>query len=400
MDEPLAEVDVFLTNGGKRSTGQGNEVSLGVVRFGNWRVSALPSGKFATQAYLMRVDFDFELAPEVPGPVWAEVTFEFPGRRARVLDAVPRSIVTEQVERTYVLDEGLHFTQGAAQDGPVILLEGLTPTIRVFGIGRAVLSWRHTATTSTGVPFGSHTGWFVIEVQPGDHELAVRFSASYRLEPEDAMGMVADSRSVERTVALPVLDDDPHTDTNMDAARRVFLIHGRDDAFTGRMRELLSLLGLRIMEWEPLVASAGLGPSPALRDVIHDGLSRAAAIIALLTPDDVVSLHPDLHLEREDAHELAPACQPRPNVLMELGAALFAFRDRTIVVKSGSVRPMADIGDVNYVAFDGSENARAKLVNRLKVAGCDVDDSGMEWRRASRFDGLDTFERRPGSQSS
>jgi predicted nucleotide-binding protein len=154
------------------------------------------------------------------------------------------------------------------------------------------------------------------------------------------------------------------------------------------------------MEWEPLVVDAGLGPSPALGDVIHNGLSRARAIVALLTPDDVVSLHPDLHLPREDPHELAPTCQPRPNVLMELGAALYAFRDRTIIVKAGAVRPMADIGGVNYIAFDGGEDARAKLVSRLRVAGCDVDDSGLEWRQASRFAGLGTFERRPGSQSS
>lgn len=210
----------------------------------------------------------------------------------------------------------------------------------------------------------------------------------------------ARSRPVERPLTLPIRDDGEHTSAERDAARRVFLIHGRDDAFTGRMRELLSLLGLRVMEWEPLVDSAGIGPSPVLGDVIHNGLGRARAIVALLTPDDVVSLHPDLHLACEDTHEVAPTCQPRPNVLMELGAALFAFRDRTIVVKAGAIRPMADIGGVNYIAFDGGEAARAKLVSRLRVAGCEVDDSGQEWRRASRFAGLGTFERRPVSQGS
>jgi predicted nucleotide-binding protein len=395
MNEPLAEVEVFLTDGAQRSSGQERQVGLGVVSFGNWQVSPLPSGAYATQAYLIRVDFDFRLAPEVPGPVWAEVTFEFPGGRARVLDAVPRSILTEQDERSYSLDDRLNFTQGTASGGRLILLEGLAPTIRVFGLGGTSLTWRHTATTPAGVPVGSHTGWLVAEAPPGDRELSVRFSASYRLTPEDAMGMAAGSRPVELTVALPAPDAPSHADADADAARRVFLIHGRDDVFVGRMRELLSLLGLRVMEWEALVAGAGLGPSPALGDVIHDGLSRARAIVALLTPDDVVSLHRDLVMEREDPHELAPACQPRPNVLMELGAALFAFRDRTIVVQAGRVRPMADIGGVNYIAFDDSEGARAKLVERLRVAGCDVDDSGQEWRRADRFAGLGVFDRKP-----
>jgi len=175
----------------------------------------------------------------------------------------------------------------------------------------------------------------------------------------------------------------------------VFVIHGRDDPFVGKMFEFLSLLGLRPMEWEPLVATAGHGPSPVLHDVIRNGMREAQAIVALLTPDDVVHLHPALRRDPEDPHELMPACQPRPNVLMELGIALYAYRQRTIVVKAGSTRPIADLGGINYVTFDGSETGQAKLVERLKVAGCRVDDRGTEWRRQSRFDGLDVFGRGP-----
>jgi predicted nucleotide-binding protein len=175
----------------------------------------------------------------------------------------------------------------------------------------------------------------------------------------------------------------------------VFVIHGRDDEFVGKMYEFLSLVGLRPMEWEPLVGMAGHGPAPVLHDVIRNGMREAQAIIALLTPDDVVQLHPDLRGAREDPHELAPACQPRPNVLMELGIALYAYRQRTVVVKAGSFRPIADLGGINYVAFDGGEASRAKLVERLRLAGCSVDDRGTEWRRQSRFAGLDVFSRGP-----
>ncbi|WP_426502656.1 TIR domain-containing protein [Dactylosporangium sp. McL0621] len=177
--------------------------------------------------------------------------------------------------------------------------------------------------------------------------------------------------------------------------RGIFVIHGRDDEFTGRMYELLSLVGLRPLEWEPLVGAAGFGPSPILHDVIRNGLSQARAIVALLTPDDVVHLHPDLRRDREDGHELVPAGQPRPNVLMELGAALYQYRERTVVVRAGAIRPMADLGGINYVDFDGGESSRAKLVERLRLAGCDVDDRGTEWRRPTRFAGLATFARRP-----
>jgi predicted nucleotide-binding protein len=177
--------------------------------------------------------------------------------------------------------------------------------------------------------------------------------------------------------------------------RGVFVIHGRDDAFNGKMHEFLSLIGLQPMEWEPLVGAAGYGPAPFLHDVIRNGMHEAQAIVALLTPDDVVQLHPDLVGVREDAHETRTACQPRPNVLMELGIALYAYRERTVVVKAGSIRPIADLGGINYVDFDGSETSRAKLVERLKLIGCPVEDRGAEWRRQSRFEGLDTFGRRP-----
>jgi len=178
--------------------------------------------------------------------------------------------------------------------------------------------------------------------------------------------------------------------------QRIFVIHGRDDAFVGRMFEFFSLLGLRPMEWEPLVAMAHHGPAPTLHDVIKNGLREAQAVVALLTPDDVVQLHPELCTSNEDQHELVPACQPRPNVLMELGVALYAYRQQTIVVKVGSIRPIADLAGINFVAFDGKEAARAKLVQRLKLAGCAVDDRGTEWRRQGRFDDLSVFKRGPG----
>ncbi|MGA4992211.1 TIR domain-containing protein [Nonomuraea bangladeshensis] len=401
-EAPLAEVRMFLSDGTTRSSGHGDEIGIGAVRFGTWQVHALSSPRYATDAYLVRVTFDLELAPEVPGPRWAEVGFEFCGSGAYVLDAAPRSVLREQDSQILTLTSHLQFVvrnSPASAESPQleIPIGGLTPTIVAFGIGRRALRWRHIATTGAGVPVGSHTAWLVLEVPSGEREVTVRFTAACRLAPEDEMGLTPGAEPVQRTVPLPVAEMPARRarDAGSDHMRRVFLIHGRDDEFAGHMRELLSLLGLRVMEWEPLVADAGHGPSPVLSDVIHNGFTRAQAIVALLTPDDVVALHPDLHLPREDWHELSPRCQPRPNVLMELGAALFAFRQHTIVLKVGDIRPMADLGGLNYVDFDGSATALRKLVQRLRTAGCEVDDSGSEWGRASRFEGLTTYARRP-----
>lgn len=387
--EPLAEVPVFLAVGPDRTVDPATEVNIGVVRFGGWQVRPLLSPDRDKDVYLIRASFDLELAPGIPGPLWAEVGFEFTGGGVRVRDAVPRSVVRDQDGRAYSLSPDLEFTEGGAGG---IFLEGLRPTIQAFGIHQGALRWRHTATGHDGVPAGSHTGWLVIEAPSGDRELAVRMSAAYVLRPEDAMGLTSACTPAERTVTLPSVGA-PRPVDDAERARNVFLVHGRDDEFAGRVRELLSLLGLRVLEWEPLVRAAGRGPAPMLREIIQDGMRRAQAIVVLLTPDDVVSLHPDLRSAREDPHELVPQCQPRPNVLMELGAALFAFPDATIVVKAGRLRPMADLGGVNFVDF--AVGGESKLVSRLLVAGCTVDDSGQEWRRRSRFEDLAAYDRRP-----
>ncbi|SDT15793.1 TIR domain-containing protein [Actinoplanes derwentensis] len=392
-DEPLAEVEVLLVEDDQRGD-PASEVSLGTVRFGSWRIQSLPAPEYATDAYLVQVVFDIELAPEVPGPVWAEIGLEF-GEGVNVLDVIPRAITREHDDRTYVLGPDLRFTGPGSPDGRSFLLEGLTPTIAAFGLGSRRMRWRHTATTAAGVPVGSHTGWLVVETPPDVREMAVRFSADYRLEPKDTMGLRAGSRPVDRTVALPAPAPGPRAEPDADRSRRVFLIHGRDDVFAGRMRDLLSNLGLRVLEWDPLVRTAGRGASPHVLEVIHHGLNSAQAVVALLTPDDVVSLHPDLWAPREDAHETVPMMQPRPNVLMELGAALLAFRERTVMVKVGEIRPLGDIAGVNYIDFHETDAARGKLVSRLKAAGCTVDDTGTEWRRPARFEGLAVFDRRP-----
>ena len=85
--------------------------------------------------------------------------------------------------------------------------------------------------------------------------------------------------------------------------------------------------------------------------------------------------------------------QPRPNVLIELGMALSAYRNRTIIVELGRLRRIADLDGLNVIRFDGSGTAIGKLVERLKLAGCAVDDTGSDWRETHRFHGLDSYTR-------
>jgi hypothetical protein len=47
------------------------------------------------------------------------------------------------------------------------------------------------------------------------------------------------------------------------------------------------------------------------------------------------------------------------------------------------------------IRFDGSAEAIKKVLHRLEVAGCAVDDSGVDWLDPDRFAGLATYRRGP-----
>jgi predicted nucleotide-binding protein len=179
-----------------------------------------------------------------------------------------------------------------------------------------------------------------------------------------------------------------------DVSRRVFVVHGRDDVLRSRMFDLLRALNLFPLEWEPIVAG-GRDPLPFLNEVIARELDpgRVQAVLVLLTPEDIVHLHPALHEHDEQAHERNPVMQARPNVLVELGMALSSHRGRTVVVEVGRVRPAADLAGLNVIRFDGSPGSLKKVAERLKTAGCPVDDQGSDWLDPRRFAALDAYHR-------
>ena len=182
--------------------------------------------------------------------------------------------------------------------------------------------------------------------------------------------------------------------SDADRARSVFVVHGRDDQVRREMFELLRRLDLRPKEWEDLVRATGHA-SPFLGDVVAGAPAQAQAALVLLTPDDVVSLHRDLRGHDEPEYETRSVCQPRPNVLIELGMVLMAYPERTLIVEVGSLRPIADIAGRNVIRFDGSGTALGKIVERLKLAGCTVNDTGSDWRHTYPFQHLSAYHRRP-----
>jgi predicted nucleotide-binding protein len=189
-------------------------------------------------------------------------------------------------------------------------------------------------------------------------------------------------------------DGRPHD--HSDTARRVFVVSGRDGELTASFFDLLYAVGLEPLEWEMLVRPTGMA-APYLGEVVRKAPQLSQATLVLLSPDDVVELHPDLRQENDHPYEQARAAQARPNVLFELGLAFMAYPERTIIVEVGLMRPIADLAGLNTIRFDGSAIAVKKVIERLEGAGCPVNTSGESWLAPRRFAHLATYRRGPGT---
>lgn len=179
-----------------------------------------------------------------------------------------------------------------------------------------------------------------------------------------------------------------------DKARRVFVVYGRDSKLTSRFFDLLRAVDLRPLEWETLVQATGRA-TPSLAEVVAGAPHLAQATLVLLSPDDVVELHSDLVLDGDAPQDRDRGAQARPNVLFELGLALMAYPDNTVIVEVGQLRPLSDLAGLNVIRFDGSGPAIRKVLHRLEVAGCAVDYSAVDWLDPERFADLPTYRRGP-----
>jgi predicted nucleotide-binding protein len=186
--------------------------------------------------------------------------------------------------------------------------------------------------------------------------------------------------------------DDAAAAPDPDRTRNVFVVHGRDEQVRREMFDFLRRLGLQPLEWEALVKATD-DTAPYLGEVVAGAPAQAQAALVLLTPDDLVRLHEDLVADSDPRYESRLTGQPRPNVLIELGMALTAYPRRTIIVEIGALRPIADTAGRNVIRFDGSEIALGKIVDRLKLAGCRVEDTGSDWRDTRPFRGLAAYQR-------
>ena len=176
--------------------------------------------------------------------------------------------------------------------------------------------------------------------------------------------------------------------------KKVFVVHGRDNVLRDSFFSFLRALGLDPIEWSEAVRMTGQG-SPYIGDILDVAFNEAQAIVVLLSPDDEVRLHADLHGENEEADEREIRLQARPNVLFEAGLAFGRNPDRTILVEVGSVKKYSDTVGRHSIRLDGGSEKRNEVANRLETAGCPVRKSGEDWLSVGDF----SISRIPANES-
>lgn len=166
--------------------------------------------------------------------------------------------------------------------------------------------------------------------------------------------------------------------------RKVFVVHGRDQASRRAMFAFLRALGLEPLEWETVVRLTGQA-APFIGDVIEVGFAHAQAVVVILTPDDEARLRAEYWSPHEQDYEKDLIGQPRQNVLLEAGMALSSHRGRTILVQIGSLRPISDIGGRHLIRMSNSAEHRNAVAARLETAGCLVQRDGQDWLTEGTF---------------
>jgi predicted nucleotide-binding protein len=218
-----------------------------------------------------------------------------------------------------------------------------------------------------------------------DEEKATLRSLERNGRPEAAPAQApapATKAAVERTVARAK----PTSKAKPVDRRKVVVVHGRDRAIRDALYEFLRAVGLDPIEWGKAMRATGKA-QPSIPQIVDAAFLIAAAVVVLLTPDDLVVLRQRLQKRNDPEYEKRQAGQARPNVLFEAGLAFGLHPDATILVQVGSVKPFSDVSGLYISRLDNNPEGRTELVDRLRIAGAAVDIEGkVDWLRAGDFD--------------
>lgn len=166
--------------------------------------------------------------------------------------------------------------------------------------------------------------------------------------------------------------------------KKVFVVHGRNEAANDALFQFLRAIGLNPIEWSQAVDLTGK-TAPFIGEVLEKAFSNAQAAVVLLTGDDEAKLRDELLKPNDADYEKKLTPQARPNVLFEAGMAFGRHADRTVIIELGTLRPFSDISGRHVIKMNNTTERRQELAQRLKTAGCDINLTGTQWHRVGDF---------------
>jgi predicted nucleotide-binding protein len=143
----------------------------------------------------------------------------------------------------------------------------------------------------------------------------------------------------------------------------VFVVHGRDIRPVTVLDTFLTFCGLEMMSWAEARRATGK-TQPTTYEIVLAGITRAAAVIVIFSPDDLGRVKDDFAVAPTDPDK-KPQGQARQNVILEAGMAFGIAPEKTIFVQSSQTRPLSDIDGFNWVKLDGLHGSREDLIGRL-----------------------------------
>jgi len=151
------------------------------------------------------------------------------------------------------------------------------------------------------------------------------------------------------------------------------------------MFAFLRSIGLEPIEWQKGINATKKG-SPSIPNILDAMFKEAAAVVVLLTPDDMVRLKRDFWKDSDPADEQKYVGQARPNVLFEAGMAFGSHPDSVVIAQVGKVKPFTNVSGLHITHLNNTPEARQELAGKLKGAGCIVDTDGSDWYSTGHFE--------------
>lgn len=247
------EIDPFANSLPVRGVDHTTErIRVGIVRLRRWQVhpiEAVPPGFDGKSAYLVKVNYQLELQPDLVPLRWFEFVLALvetePGQ-ATILDALPRTAGAPTSDTAHVVSRHLDLVPTSDTATVDAFQPAVATAVVVRGIGGPEIRWRHTALAPAGIRSDSYVAWLMLLVDDDRTEQLFELAVRYDLDADPhftpfqhptrfpltlrATRGMTDSPAFGEPAAAVAATTDASAARRVEDRPRVFISYAHDDA--------------------------------------------------------------------------------------------------------------------------------------------------------------------------